>query len=602
MGSRMNNMVNQNCWPGLASYPDPNKSDVQLKFCGRDNESYDLVNLIDNNIFVTLYGKSGTGKTSLLKAGIFPLLREAYYLPLIIRLGVDAKDISFQECILSKIRQTVEEIGNVYEVDLELLDYDIESPEYLWRFFAKNRFHDYNGHVVFPVIVLDQFEEVLRERREDVGVLLRQIYFLMDETHALSDRVINGKPYSYDFNFRFVVSIREDELYRLEDCVDHNYLVNMKHCRYRLRNLSEEGIRDAILIPGGDLFLETEREDIFTTIKEVLDRYRESGGANTLILSLVCSLLFEEAKRTGMSHITLSLVQKFVRKNPIKKFYRDVTKKLSNRERSYIEDNLVDSLGRRDSVPLEDFYQHVRKEVGKILFEDDKRILQTTSSSSGSVRVELIHDILAQYLAPLKGKRKLVRKIRYWIKVLTIVLSFVIVGYSLLLQSHVIEEERAARQKAENKLDILEENNDSIYYCIDSIYNSTIAKKRKVVFWADGIRYDTINPSETQILLWKKQYHDICKHKIEDDAKNFRVPVDMMENEPCLVYLILTSSSLSEKGDKEKQSWIDLYSLMNDEQKYQLYVILYRERYRLAEIEDNYKYITDKNHNGEKVP
>ena len=54
MENRTNDMENR--WPGLSSYPDPDKSEVQLKFCGRDNESYDVANLIDNNIFVTLYG------------------------------------------------------------------------------------------------------------------------------------------------------------------------------------------------------------------------------------------------------------------------------------------------------------------------------------------------------------------------------------------------------------------------------------------------------------------------------------------------------------------------------------------------------------------
>ena len=56
----MNKEIN-NPWAGTSSYQDPETSGERLKFCGRDNESYDVANLIDNNIFVTLYGKSGTG-------------------------------------------------------------------------------------------------------------------------------------------------------------------------------------------------------------------------------------------------------------------------------------------------------------------------------------------------------------------------------------------------------------------------------------------------------------------------------------------------------------------------------------------------------------
>ena len=69
-----NKSINQNPWAGLAAYQDPETTDIQLKFCGRKNDSFDVADLIDNNIFVTLYGKSGTGKTSLLNAGVFPLL------------------------------------------------------------------------------------------------------------------------------------------------------------------------------------------------------------------------------------------------------------------------------------------------------------------------------------------------------------------------------------------------------------------------------------------------------------------------------------------------------------------------------------------------
>ena len=55
----------QNPWAGLASYEDPATTERKLKFCGRDDDSYDVAKLIMGNIFVTLYGKSGIGKTSM---------------------------------------------------------------------------------------------------------------------------------------------------------------------------------------------------------------------------------------------------------------------------------------------------------------------------------------------------------------------------------------------------------------------------------------------------------------------------------------------------------------------------------------------------------
>ena len=60
-------------WNGLKPYSENDLSNK--KFCGRTETIYDLFHLVNKNICVTLYGKSGIGKTSLLRAGLFPVLR-----------------------------------------------------------------------------------------------------------------------------------------------------------------------------------------------------------------------------------------------------------------------------------------------------------------------------------------------------------------------------------------------------------------------------------------------------------------------------------------------------------------------------------------------
>lgn len=288
----------RNPWAGLASYPDPETSDVQLKFCGRDNESFDVAQLIDDNIFVTLYGKSGTGKTSLLNAGVFPRLRKEHYLPISIRLSMDALNTTFQECIEQKLHQAYEEKGQILKIDVVPIPLDNQSIEYLWSLFACTRFIDSEGQVLFPVLIFDQFEEVFRDRRKDAEALLRQIHFMMDESHALSDRVINGEPYVYDFNFRFVVSIREDDLYRLEDSIDNHYLADMKRCRFRLRSLSEEGAKDVIIIPGRE-FLPKDEEEQNKIVKAIISiaRNKEDNTISTNVLSLICSRIFVDYQK-----------------------------------------------------------------------------------------------------------------------------------------------------------------------------------------------------------------------------------------------------------------------------------------------------------------
>lgn len=64
-------------------------------FFGREKEVSDIVQLIDQYTLTLLYSKSGVGKTSLINAGILPLL-ENYrsYLPVYIRLNKEIKNIS----------------------------------------------------------------------------------------------------------------------------------------------------------------------------------------------------------------------------------------------------------------------------------------------------------------------------------------------------------------------------------------------------------------------------------------------------------------------------------------------------------------------------
>lgn len=75
--------------------------------------------------------------------------------------------------------------------------------------------------------------------------------------------------------------------------------------------------------------------------------------------------------------------------------------------------------------------------------------------------------------------------------------------------------------------------------------------------------------------------------RLRNIAPNYDIPNDMLENNGDLVVLVLESKSINEP--KEKQSWFDLYSLMNQEQIDKLRDILTREKEKLAEIEAKYQ-------------
>ena len=65
-------LLNENPWMGLASY---DVADSHL-FFGRETEILNLEIAIKKNLSTVIYGESGAGKTSLIRAGLFPNLTD----------------------------------------------------------------------------------------------------------------------------------------------------------------------------------------------------------------------------------------------------------------------------------------------------------------------------------------------------------------------------------------------------------------------------------------------------------------------------------------------------------------------------------------------
>jgi hypothetical protein len=73
----------QNPWPGLEAFTEQD----QNYFYGREAEVDELHRLVMRERLTILFGVSGLGKTSLLQAGLFPVLRHENLLPVRIRLN-----------------------------------------------------------------------------------------------------------------------------------------------------------------------------------------------------------------------------------------------------------------------------------------------------------------------------------------------------------------------------------------------------------------------------------------------------------------------------------------------------------------------------------
>lgn len=402
--------TNNNPWRGLASYKDPQDCEQQYEFCGRDTETLDLVNLIDSNLFVTLYGRTGVGKTSLLNAGVFPILRGRNYLPIYVRLSQESVNKKYGEAIVKKIGKIVEEKKFKKTETSAAISANSRDITYLWNYFHTTTFEDDKGNKIYPVVVLDQFEEIFFSKKEDAVLLLRQIYALLGDDYV----VPTGDQYHNETNYRFVISLREDNLFYLEDYIDELSLNIYKENRYRLRPFCEENAHLAILSPG---YKHIDEKDADAIVDKIVELSRDKDGSiSSLILSLICYLMYEHAmKLNGVdAMITLEQVPSTAKdaNKILQDFYLAST---NNKQRKIIEGHLLTNDGHRKAADIE--IPNVED-----LLSGGTRILQKIETDTGT-KIEITHDRLAEVVYA----KKMMQRKAYTIYVLGGLFAVIIV-------------------------------------------------------------------------------------------------------------------------------------------------------------------------------
>src|SRR6185503_7055906 len=160
---------------GLQSYSEA-QADI---FYGRDEEIDLLTNLVKANTLTIVFGKSGTGKTSLLNAGVFPKLRKDYFLPFRIRLEFhdDSPDL-------------VTQIKNILKSEIDKYGFKVESypgEKTLWEYFHSEQL----WKSVTPILIFDQFEEIFTLAKKSNRFGSKE---LEDFWQELADLVENSIP------------------------------------------------------------------------------------------------------------------------------------------------------------------------------------------------------------------------------------------------------------------------------------------------------------------------------------------------------------------------------------------------------------------------
>ncbi|HET6913244.1 MAG TPA: hypothetical protein VFH71_07875 [Rhodanobacteraceae bacterium] len=397
----------ENPWLGLFSYSE----ETRAYFHGRDEEAAELARRVQRKLLTVLFGQSGLGKTSLLRAGLVPRLRNEGYCPVYVRVDYAPESPPPSEQIKQAIFRATADAGHWTRPGSSI------EGESLWEFLHHrgDLLRDADGHTLMPLLIFDQFEEIFTLAQADDAGRLRAKQFLED----LADLVENRPPAAlekrldedddaaaqFDFaraDYRVLIALREDYLAHLESVKD--IMPSITQNRMRLARMNGAQALSAVLKPGGKLV----SQEVAEAIVRFVAGGSELGNAEIepSLLSLVCRELNAARQAQGRKEISADLLAGS-RDTILSEFYERALADQPAGVRRVIEDELLTESGYRESLAEE----RVSKALAAAGAAPDalatlvNRRLLRIEERLDMRRVELTHDVLCSVVLASRNQR-----------------------------------------------------------------------------------------------------------------------------------------------------------------------------------------------------
>jgi len=397
----------ENPWLGLSSYTE----ETRAYFHGRDEEAAELARRVQRKNLTVLFGQSGLGKTSLLRAGLVPRLRGEGFCPVYVRVDYSPDSPSPSEQIKQAIFRATTEAGHWTRPGTAI------EGESLWEFLHHrgDLLRDSLGRTLMPLLIFDQFEEIFTLAQADDRGRLRAKQFLEDLADlvenrppvALEQRLDQDEAAAEDFDFaradyRILIALREDYLAHLESV--KGIMPSITQNRMRLARMTGAQALSAVIQPGGRLVSQEVAESIVRFV---------AGGAELAnaevepsLLSLVCRELNTVRIAQKRPEISADLLAGS-RDTILTEFYERALADQPEGVRRVIEDELLTESGYRESLAEE----RVIKALAAAGAEPDalaklvNRRLLRIEERLDIRRVELTHDVLCSIVASSRDLR-----------------------------------------------------------------------------------------------------------------------------------------------------------------------------------------------------
>ncbi len=403
------NTVNErNPWLGLASFTE----ETRAYFYGRDEEGAELARRVQRKLLTVLFGQSGLGKTSILRAGLAPRLRGQGYCPIYVRIDYGRDSPEPAEQIKQAISRTARRSGEWTRAGVAV------EGESLWEFLhhRDDVLRDESGATLIPLLIFDQFEEIFTLAQSDDFGRARAARFVEE----LADLVENRPPKSleakleedesraerFDFargDYRVLIALREDYLAPLEGL--KKAMPSISQNRLRLAPMTGEQALAAVLQPGKRLVT----DEVAAAIVRFVAGGAELAHAEVepSLLSLICRELNDTRLTQGRDEISLDLLAGS-HASILSNFYERSLADQKPAVRQVIEDELLTSSGFRENIAEERLLSRF-KAVGAapdtLAVLVNRRLLRIEERLDVR-RVELTHDVLCGVVKSSRDLRR----------------------------------------------------------------------------------------------------------------------------------------------------------------------------------------------------
>ena len=397
-------------WPGLLSFGEADSK----YFRGRDFESEMLYRRVERERLTILFAPSGLGKSSILQAGVFPLLRRESVLPIYIRLDFSPA----KPDLLRQVKTIVARAAKQANVEAP----SSTPKETLWEFFHRKHadFWDERHRLVVPLLVFDQFEEIFtlgardRFHEQATNAFITELSDLVEARPPVqlksrlelepSDKM-NSEAEDFSFErhrYKILLSLREDFLPDLEDLGER--MGSVAHNRFRLGRMNGvaalQAVNQAPQIIVPDV---AERVVRFAAAAERDDELVDLE-VEPALLSVVCGELNSKRLESRESQITERTLEGS-QKQVLADFYERSISDLDPAVCTFVEERLITRRGFRNVV----VYDEALSTPGvtqEAIEELVKRRLVRIDERGRRQLIELSHDLLTGVVTANRDERR----------------------------------------------------------------------------------------------------------------------------------------------------------------------------------------------------